>query len=409
MLLSREDLYRANTKKNASVRIAIIDPSGFTLPYDHCLAATLSQHGCKVVLIVSQMPPGVWDRVVTYERWEHFYQIASKLTKSKLRTYLKGCEHPLDMIKLVRRLRRWKPDIIHFQWIPLPIVDEFFLQQFQKIAPLVLTVHDTEPFHGTPSSQLQLVRLTSVLRSFDHYIVHTQHSKEAIVHQLALSEHQVTVIPHGIFAYYQDLLKGDVSNKGPACTNRKKTVLFFGVLKPYKGVDVLLKAFARLPKSIANDVVLQVVGYPKMPIQPLQTLARDCDIEDRIFWDLRFVEESEVALYFAKADVVVLPYRRIDQSGVLAIALAFGKPIIASRVGGFSEILKDGVHGILVEPGDVESLTHALAHILEDDELRARMSCAVQELAEGELSWDNVAKRTIEIYQLVSKLRKPSL
>lgn len=385
------------------MRIAIIDPSGFTPPYDHCLASALAQQGCQVALVTTRIPLGPWAQSMAYERWEHFYPIASRLNKTKVRTYLKGCEHPFDMERLLRRLHRWKPDVIHFQWVSFPIVDGLFLRRFRKVAPLVLTVHDTEPFHGAPSSRLQLMGLVPALKRFDHYIVHTQYSKKALMSQLVLPEERVTVIPHGVFTYYRELVS-DLGRSGQAPRLAgEKRVLFFGVLKPYKGVDVLLEAFARLPGPVAKDTVLQIVGSPKMPIEPLHDLARNLDIEDRMFWDLRFVDEREVASYFAQADVVVLPYRRIDQSGVLMVALAFGKPIIASHVGGFAETIQDGVHGYLVEPGNVESLAKALERILDQPEVMEQMSKAVQDLAVKELSWDTIAHRTIQLYKMLNK------
>lgn len=252
------------------------------------------------------------------------------------------------MRRMVERLDDWMPDVIHFHWVPLPIVDRQFLERLRKIAPLVLTVHDTVPFHGAPSSWFQMVGLSSTLQRFDHYIVHTHYSKEVLVRQKALPEHRVTVVPHGVFTYYCELVSGLGTSEQVHQLARKKKVLFFGVLRPNKGVDILLKAFTHLPELVAKDTVLQIVGYPKMPVEPLQTLTRRLGIEDCVFWDLRFVEEKDAALYFAQADVVVIPYRLIDQSGVLMAALAFGKPIVASRVGGFTEIITDGLHGFLV-------------------------------------------------------------
>jgi starch synthase len=85
------------------------------------------------------------------------------------------------------------------------------------------------------------------------------------------------------------------------------------------------------------------------------------------------------------------------------VALAFGKPIVASRVGGFAETLQDGVHGFLVEPGNVESLAQALTRLLVDDALRTRMGKALQELASGKLSWDSIAKETVKLYEMLKK------
>ncbi|MEM4451317.1 MAG: glycosyltransferase [Nitrososphaerota archaeon] len=388
------------------MRIVIIDPSGFTPPYDHCLATALAHQGCRVVLATTRMLMGPWAQDTIYERWEHFYRISSRITQPKIRTYLKGCEHPFDMGRLLRRLRHWKPDVIHFQWIPIPIVDRLFLREFRKMAPLILTVHDTEPFQGTPSSRLQLIGLLPAFRCFDHYIVHTQYSKEMLTRQLSLPEHYVSVIPHGVFAYYRELTSGLGAQKHALEWAKKRKILFFGTIKPYKGVDVLLKAFARLPKSVLKESVLQIVGYPKMPIEPLQSLARCLGIENQVFWDLRYIGEAEVASYFYQADVVALPYRRIDQSGVLAIAFAFEKPVIATRVGGFVETIKDGVYGLLVEPENAESLAQALLRVLDDDELRQRIAIAVKNLATNQLSWESIAKQTVHLYQEILKGRR---
>jgi glycosyltransferase involved in cell wall biosynthesis len=216
-----------------------------------------------------------------------------------------------------------------------------------------------------------------------------------------LTEDRVSIIPHGVFSYYKELIRGKEGSyrlQNHLGLPGKKNVLFFGVLKPYKGIDILLEAFARLPEPIIRDTVLRIVGYPMMQTEPLKIRAQSLGIADRINWDLRFVEEIEVASYFAQADVVVLPYRRIDQSGVIMVALAFEKPIIASRVGGFAETITDGEHGLLVEPGDVGSLAQSLSYILSEDELRARMGVNIKELTSGALSWEAIASKTLGVY-----------
>ena len=387
------------------MNVAIIDASGFTPPYDHCLAKALTQKGCRVVVATTRLPPGPWTECASYERWEHFYRVTNKLSKGKIRTYLKGYEHLLDMGRLVRRLRHWKPNVIHFQWLALAMIDGFYLCRLRRIAPLVLTIHDTEPFHGAPSSRLQLLGLEKAYRRFDYYIVHTHLSREVIVERLGLPMDRIKVIPHGVFSYYRDLVRFSETPFSFKNIPGELKILFFGVLKPYKGVDVLLEAFASMPEPLRQKTILQVVGAPRMPVEPLQKLTRRLGIEKHVFWDLRFVEEREVASYFAQADVVVLPYRRIDQSGVLMVALAFGKPVVASNVGGFTETIVDGVHGFLVEPGDVESLAQALARVLGDDELRKQMGGAVERLAAQELSWNNIAMQTLRLYQEVLRAR----
>jgi len=130
----------------------------------------------------------------------------------------------------------------------------------------------------------------------------------------------------------------------------------------------------------------------------LRELARSLGIEERINWILRFVGEEEVPGLFASADVVALPYREIDQSGVLMTAIGFDKPIIASRVGGFAETIQDNVHGRLFPARDVPALTAALEEILGQPERRSEMEKAVRKLRES-LSWEKSAERTFEVYE----------
>lgn len=391
---------------NTNMKIALIDPSGFSMLYDHCLADALAQQGCQVVLVASKGPFQQNDSDRDYAIWDWFYKFSSNLKNTKVRVYLKGAEHSFGMARLCWSLWQYRPDVIHFQWIPAPFVDALFLRFLRRLAPLVLTVHDTEPYHGWPSTRLQLLGLISAYKLFDQYIVHTQFSKEALLKQMRVSEDRISVVPHGVYSYYRDFLKSGPSTPTLLGIEGKKKVLCLGMLKPYKGIDVLLEAFSRLPESLLKGSVLQIVGLPKMPVEPLKVLAKKLGIEDKVLWDLRFVEEREVAGYFSQADVVVLPYRRIDQSGVLMVALAFGKPVVASRVGGFAETIKDGVHGFLVEPGNPDDLARALARLLQDENLRVRMGKEVEKLATGEFSWESVAKKTIEAYQQLIQKRK---
>jgi len=381
-----------------AIKVAIIDPSGFTLPYDHCLASALVQQGCDVVLVTSQIPSRPWNDNIRYEQWRHFYRVGSNLRKEWLRIWVKGWEHAFDMIRLLSRLHEWKPDIIHFQWLPLPLVDAIFMPFFRKIAPLLLTIHNSEAFHGDPASIIRLAGLKDALQYFDHYIVHTYYSKQKIIQKLSLHPEKITVIKHGVFNYYRKLITNP--QPVPSWVNYKKKVLFFGLIRPYKGIDVLLQSFAQLPETIKKETSLIIAGRPKMDVEPLKALSKKLGIDDNVFWDLHFIREEEVAFYFLQADVVVLPYRHIDQSGVLMTALAFGKPVIASRIGGFVETIMEGVHGFLVNPEDVTGLARALARILTDDVLREQMSQAVQQLAD-ELSWSAIAAKTCSLYKQI--------
>ena len=174
---------------------------------------------------------------------------------------------------------------------------------------------------------------------------------------------KVRVIPHGAFDYltrqeHERPLPDELAAvEGPV-------ILWFGVLRPYKGVDVLMDAFAEL-----KGAELWIVGRPWMDIGPIKAAAERAGGTVR-FVD-RFVTDPEIPAFFRRADVVVLPYRRIDQSGVLYTALAFAKAMVLSDVGGFSEIGR--VHGAaeLVPPEDPGALRDALQRLVDDPAARA--------------------------------------
>jgi glycosyltransferase involved in cell wall biosynthesis len=202
---------------------------------------------------------------------------------------------------------------------------------------------------------------------------------------------RVRVIPHGALDYLtrlpreQPLPPEMASVEGPV-------VLFFGLIRPYKGVDVLLEAF----RSI-EGAELWVVGRPfGVELSDLAEAARACRGTVRLV--PRFVEDEEVPALFRRADLVVLPHRDAEQSGVLYTALAFGKAIVMSDVGGFGEVAAVGA-GRLVPPGDPEALADAIAELLGDAAARERLAAAACEAAAGPYSWDAVAAQTLALYR----------
>jgi glycosyltransferase involved in cell wall biosynthesis len=318
---------------------------------------------------------------------------------SRLWKGVKAGEHLRDMRQFVARMRELKPDVIHFQWLPLPLLDGLYLRDLSEIAPLVLTVHNARPHGSLMQRLLQDFRRTTLLRHFQAIVVHSQFTRQQIVEKNWAPAEKIHVIPHGVLDYY-------VSLDGPGATEpvdaSNQTVMFFGNIEAYKGLDVLIQAFALLPAQLLAGTKLLVAGSPNTDIASLKTLARDLGIEQRIIWKLGYIREEEVPKLFRSATVVALPYRAIDQSGVLMTALAFGKAIVASRTGGFPEVLKDGVHGLLVTPGDVPELAAALQDLLATPGRRHAMEQATRHLATTELSWYTSARKTLDLYEAVA-------
>lgn len=386
------------------MRISIIDPSLFTLPYDRKLAQGLVQLGHEVAL--RGRPPNPTDPSLDGPKIEtDFYRLASTGFVARLprplRLGVKSADHVWSMWRLLRTLRRHAPDIIHFQWLPLPLADLAMLSSFRAIAPLILTVHDTDPFNGDPSSILQRHAMERCHAQFDHLIVHTKQGEERLKARGTAS--RVAVLPHG-------LLSDTEMSEAPDTTDGPLTFLLFGKLKRYKGADILLEAFAALPERLRARARVRVVGMPYMDLAPLERLVEEKGMAAQVSIEPRFVPDEELGGLFGRNTVAVFPYREIEASGVLFLALAHGRPVVASRLGSFVDLITDGVQGHLTKPEDVGELTRALAHFVEDRNFAVACSHAARTTAAAVAGWGDIARLTEEVYRQSarSRVQEPS-
>lgn len=373
------------------MRIALIDPSLFTLPYDRALATGLSESGHEIVLHGRKLRPDDGP-VGDVNLAQTFYRVADSRAISrlpaKLRLGVKGLDHARSMWRLLGRLQRDKPDVIHFQWLPLPLVDRALLGLFRKVAPLVLTVHDTNPFNGDPSAAVQASGFRQCLDQFDTLVVHTAQGEERL-RRMGVPARRLKVLPHG-------LLVDPVPTVADPMTGTLTFVLF-GKIKPYKGADLLIQAYAALPEALRGQARLRIVGKPYMDLTPL--LAEAAPFGASIAVEAGHVGDDAIDGLFGPGTVAVFPYREIEASGVLFLAVAHGRPIIASRLGSFAELLADGQHGHLVPACDVTALTEAMAHMIADRGFAAATAASVRALADDVPSWREIAGRTVATYR----------
>ena len=362
------------------VRVQIVDPSAFSPPYDHSLSAALARAGADVELVTSRFLYGPVPAGEGYAVNELFYRrTAERGLSAPGRRFVKLAEHVPDMLRLRRHVG--SADVVHYQWLAVEPLDFALLPPKR---PRLLTAHNVL-FHEPRPGQATVRR--RILRAMDAVVVHSRHGAEG-AERLGADPSRVHVIPHGAFDYLtrqpdEPPLPDDLAAvEGPV-------VLFFGLIRNYKGVDVLLRAFERV-----EGAELWVVGMPRIDMAPLRALA-----SDRVRFVERFVTDPEIPAYFRRADLVVLPYREIDQSGVLYTALAFGKPLVLSAVGGFVEVAERHGAARLVPPGDEEALAAAIAELLGDDDARARLADAAARAAAGPYSWDAIAQRTLTLYR----------
>lgn len=382
------------------MRVALIDPSLFTLPYDTALAGGLRAGAHDVTLYGRKPRPSEPDAATKVEAI--FYRVSEPLTWFPRGLYLlaKGADHLASMLRLQRRLRAERPDVIHFQWLPVPALDRHLLAGFRRIAPVVLTVHDTDPFNGSPSAALQRHGFAKLLAACDGLIVHTQQGLSRLM-ALGVPAGKLSRLPHG------RLVPARLAN-APDAMQGELTFVLFGKIKPYKGADLLIAAFAALPEAERRQSRVRIVGQSYMDVDALRAQAAALGVGDRIAIEARFVPDDEVGQIFGAGTVAAFPYREIEASGVLSLALAHGRPILAAQIGNFAESIEHDVHGLLFPMGDVSALAGAMRRLIADRALAARLAGNVIALEAAQPDWDEIANMTVRSYEKAARVRAPA-
>jgi glycosyltransferase involved in cell wall biosynthesis len=296
---------------------------------------------------------------------------------------LKLAEHVPDMLRYRRYARG--ADIVHFQWLTVQPLDVHLLPRGR---PLVLTAHDVLPREPRPG---QLTAQKRLYERIDAIVVHSASGQRRLVEELQLDPGRIHVIPHGVLEPWE----GSAREPLPEHLRERSgpVVLFFGLLRPYKGLDVLLEAWQGI-----EGAELWIVGMPRMDISKLRASA-----PQSVRFLTSFVPDAQIPDLLERASFVVLPYREIDQSGVLFTALGAGAPLLLSDVGGFPEIVSTGA-AQMFKAGDSEALHTALQRLLSDPASLAQMAEHAKVAAERDFSWKQIAARTLELY---SRLLEP--
>ncbi|MGI9185320.1 MAG: glycosyltransferase family 4 protein [Solirubrobacteraceae bacterium] len=364
------------------MRVHIVDPPAYTPPYDRALCAALARAGAEAELVTSDFVYGEVAPAHGYRVSERFYLRAVGRPASRLRQVTKLVTHVPDMLAYRRAAAR-SADVVHFQWLTVPWLDGSLLPD----RPRVLTAHDLLPREPRPGQARAQRRLFDRM---DALVVHSEYGRRALSEGLGVAADKVNVIPHGAFDELA-AAPADVSLPPDLAAVDGPVVLFFGLLRPYKGIETLLDAWRGV-----TGAELWIVGRPRMDLAPLRAGAGA-----GVRFVPRFVGDAELAAFFRRADVVVLPYAptdRFDFSGVLATALAFGRATVVSDVGGFSEVAAYGA-ARLVAPGDVEALRAALAELVGSPSARETLGAAALAAARGPYSWDAAARATLALYE----------
>ena len=304
---------------------------------------------------------------------------------------------------LLRGPQEVKVDLAHAHY-NMPYADYSALLYKQKRGvPLVVTYHADAPETGGSFLRNQLQSfynrhlLLRVLEEAD-IIITTSKSYIEDSRHLKKYREKIRVIANGInLEEFQSTLSRGECRDRLGLPHHKVIILFFGNLVPYKGPEVLLKAFSEVRKD-HPEVLLFYAGRGSLK-DGLQSLARELELEDEVVF-AGYVDDQDKAICYRAADIFCLPsVNRAEAFGIVNLeAMASGLPIVASRLGGIPDLVREGENGILFEPGEVDELAQVLGYMIDNPEERWKMGRAGKKMAE-DYSWAKIAQKTEEVYQ----------
>lgn len=295
---------------------------------------------------------------------------------------------PFAAWSAARRLVARPCDVLHWQAGGNPWVDLAFSRVMGR-RPTTVTVHDMRPHPGDesvlPGTFLAIDRL---VRRADQVIVHAPHVQGQAVESGA-DPARVVVLAHGELG-----TRYLPPERLPLPPSTEPVVLFFGRAQGYKGLDLLAEAMPRVACEIDGAKLVVAGAGPSIDevFPPGRSTEPWCElVRGR-------VPDDRVPEIFARAAVVALPYREASQSGVAALAAGLGRPVVASTVPGLTDIVEDGVTGLLVRPGSVPALADALIRVLGDPPLVAELGAGGYRAAVTGLSWSSIANELVRVY-----------
>ena len=313
-----------------------------------------------------------------------------------------------ERLKVKRRLTWYNPftwfreamftgaDLLHAQWwsLPLAIIYGCICAIFKlRGKPVVFTVHNVL---GHERSQLFETASRWLFKLGDHFIVHTREGRRQMQVHYAIPDDRISVISHGSLDFHvKNYMDRDTIRQEFGIDPGHKVILLFGAVRPYKGVDTVLKAFSKVLPEVP-DALLMVAGKLWQNWEPYQELMNTLPIADSVRTFLEYIPSGEVYKYFEAADLVILPYHHFDsQSGVGGTALSFRKPMIVSDVGGLPDLVKNRKY--VISPKDTYAFARCMIECLKDQSRLAAMAADAETVA-AEMSWSSIAQKTCAIY-----------
>jgi len=386
----------------SSPQIALLT-GGRDKPYALGIAAALTSVGISVDFIGGddlQVPELLANPRI------HFLNLRGD-QRSEAGLVTKGLRILNYYVRLIRYVAKAEPKVFHILWNnKFELFDRTLLMIYYRLMRkrLVFTAHNVNASkRDSNDSWRNRLSLKAQYALCDHIFVHTGGMKAALLSDFGIPESKVSVIPFGINNTVPNTsLSSAEAKRRLGIANTDKTMLFFGNIAPYKGLGYLTAAFEELStrdRRYRLIIAGRVKGSQHYWNKIQQTLERD-GVGDRVIARIKYVPDEETEVYFKAADVLVLPYTRVFQSGVLFLGYSFGLPAIAADVGNLKEEIIEGQTGFVFRPKDLSDLAAKIDKYFHSElflNLETRRS-EIKTYANERYSWNKVAAVTTSVY-----------
>jgi len=297
--------------------------------------------------------------------------------------------NPLNWLRVGRQLKKQEPDIIVVRyWLPFmgPALGTILRQVKKNRHTKIVCIADNIIPHEKRPGDVPFTRY--FVKAVDGFITM---SEKVLADLRTFTQKPATLVQHPLYDNFGAILPKDQARAHLGLSQTDKIVLFFGFIRKYKGLDLLLKAVAHLRSQIPG-LKLLIAGEFYEDAQPYEELIKELGIEDMLILKTNFIADSEVRYYLCAGDVLVQPYKNATQSGVTPLAYYFEKPMIVTNVGGLPALVPDGKCGIVANP-DPESIAGAIKRFYELGEIHFIPHLRSEK---EKYSWSNVVTATLD-------------
>lgn len=361
-------------------RISIIDPvggHGGMDYYDYGLAYGLGSNDASVTYYTCENTK--LRNFKNIQTKNIFGNVWDKKSFSKLYAFLRG------YLKVFKDARLNKSDVLHFQFFSLGNLNLIVLSLAFWFKPKkIVTLHDIESFHKGNSKLASKL----CLKLIDGIIVHNEFSKTEFEKNFNFNG-EITIIPHG---NYLPFVKPQVlSSKSPIIN-----VLFFGQIKEVKGVDVLLDAMAKVVAK-SDKYYLTIAGRPwKTGAITYENKIKELGLSKHVTTHFRYIKDEEVTEFYKDASIIVMPYKKIYQSGVLLLSLSYGRTVITSDLPPFTDVISDGNNGFIFETENSSSLANCILKL--NHKLIIDATKNSKQMISKKYDWIKIGEQTLKFY-----------